>query len=518
MAIRATVLKHSQEFTLPPDQALAELVFDSRIMMKGQRIAFPHKQDTTRLARNMGYLVPAPISAHYDWNGHTDTFKTQKITAALLTMQKRAYVLSEMGTGKTRAALYAIDWMLREGDIKCALVVAPLSTLSPVWDREIFEYFGHLSVGVLHGSRTKREKVLAEKHDIYVINHDGLRVIEKQLIAKKEIDCVLIDEIAVFRNKQAERWKTLYRVLAGREYAWGMTGSPMPNEPMDAWAQCKLLTPKSVPMYGKQFKQQTMRQVTPFKWIALPDAVDTVYAAMQPAVRYKRDDCVELPQLSYQMRSAAMSKRQQQVYDGMMKKLTVAFAEGEVVAANEGVLYSKLLQIAAGWVYTRARKVISLDNSPRLEQLFEVLDQAEGKVIVFAEFTHAAESLFEILKKRKIDSCLVTGSVSKKKRDLIFGDFQNTSSPRVIVAHPKCMSHGLTLTEANTIVWFTPTTSLETYEQANARISRPGQKLKQLIIHLTGSKVETKLYRRLQQKRSLQGALLEMFEAIGEDT
>jgi SNF2 family DNA or RNA helicase len=84
------------------------------------------------------------------------------------------------------------------------------------------------------------------------------------------------------------------------------------------------------------------------------------------------------------------------------------------------------------------------------------------------------------------------------------------------VAHPKCMAHGLTLTAANTIVWFTPTTSLDTYDQACARITRPGQKLNQLIIHLTGTPVEAKLYRRLQHKKSLQGALLEMFE--GKET
>ena len=461
----------------------------------------------------MGYLVPAPIASHYDWNGDTP-FQTQMTTAALLTMQKRAYVLSEMGTGKTRAVLHAINWMLKQGDITAVLVAAPLSTLSPVWDREIFQFFNHLSVGVLHGSRVQREKVLSKKHDIYVINHDGLKVIEQQLIEKTDIDCVVVDELAVFRNRQADRWKSLNRVLNKREYVWGLTGSPTPNEPVDAWAQCKLLTPSNVPTYAKAFKRQTMRQVTQFKWVALPNANDIVYAAMQPAVRYLRDDCVELPPISYQARQVEMSDFQKQVYDGMIKKLAIMFREGEVTAANEGVLYSKLLQIASGWVYTKERRIVSLDNKSRVDGLFEILDEAEGKVIVFAEFTHAAESIFKILTKRHVSVDLVTGSVSKTKRDLIFGNFQNETEPRVIVAHPKCMAHGVNLPAANVVVWFTPTTSLETYEQANARISRPGQTRKQLIIHLTGSKVETKLYRRLQQRRSLQGALLELFEGL----
>jgi SNF2 family DNA or RNA helicase len=233
---------------------------------------------------------------------------------------------------------------------------------------------------------------------------------------------------------------------------------------------------------------------------------------MQPAVRYKRDDCIELPPISYQTRECEMTKTQSEVYKRLLRILAIMFDKGEVTAANEGVLFSKLLQIASGWVYTKEKNVVSLDNRPRIEQLTEVLDEAAGKVIVFAEFTHTATAVQSILANKKYDTVLVTGGTSKGVRDTIFGDFQTAVSPRVIVAHPKCMAHGLTLTEANVICWFTPTTSLETYEQANARISRPGQIRKQLIIHLTGSPIETKLYRRLQERKSLQGALLEMFE------
>jgi SNF2 family DNA or RNA helicase len=322
----------------------------------------------------------------------------------------------------------------------------------------------------------------------------------------------VIDELAVFRNRQAERWKSLNRVINDRKYVWGLTGSPTPREPTDAWAQVKLLTPNNVPKYMKAFQRLTMRQVSQFRWVALPDANETVHKAMQPAVRYKRDDCIELPPISYQARKVPLSKPQEDTYKGLMTKLSVAFKEGKVTAKNEGVLFSKLLQVACGWIYTQDKRIVDLDPKPRIEQLYEELDESLGKVIVFVEFIHAAEALYACVEGKGYGCELVTGSVSKKKRDKIFGDFENADYPRVIVAHPKCMSHGLNLTVANTIIWYTPTTSLETYEQANARISRPGQTRKQLIIHLTGTPIETKLYRRLQQKRSLQGALLELFE------
>lgn len=510
--MKAIVNKKSQEFYLPWDDAIARLVGDHhpvRHPKHGKMIALPHKHDVTKLARNMGYTVPAPITQYYTWPG-PEPFRTQKITAALLTMNPRAYVLSEMGTGKTRATLFAIDYLIRCGELKKVLVVAPLSTLSNVWDREILEFFPHLSTTIVHGTRRQREKAMHEKKDIYIINHDGPKVIP-DLIRDAEFDCIVVDEVGAFRNAQSDRWRCMNQFIPKVKYAWGLTGSPTPQAPTDAYGIAKLLTPSNVPKHFKQFQRQTMTKITQFIWVPLPDANDKVYAALQPAVRYKREDCVELPENVVLERDVQMTSEIEKAYKGMMSKLAIMHEEGKIKAANEGVLFMKLMQLASGWVYTSDRKVVSLKNKPRLDALLEVLDEAEGKVIVFADFTHTAERVHHALCKKKVDAVLVTGATSKKKRDDIFGSFQRYESPRVIVAHPKCMSHGLTLTEANTIVWFTPTTSLETYEQACARITRPGQKRKTATVHLVGSPVEKKLYGRLKRRASTQGALLEMF-------
>jgi SNF2 family DNA or RNA helicase len=515
MADAALVSARHKSFAIPFDLGLANLVPSAKPFTHpdlGAMLLVPHTRDTTRLARNLGYTTPAPILTQYDWNGDVP-FRTQKVTAALLTMQARAFVLSEMGTGKTRAALHALNYLMLTGEVQKALVVAPLSTLVMVWDREIFQYFNHLSVGVLHGSKAKRLKILAENHDVYVINHDGIETVQDALLARSDIECVIVDELADFRNARTDRWKILNSVCSPRGFVWGLTGSPTPNEPADAWGQVKLLLPNRVPKYYKQFKRLTMAQVSQFRWIARQEANEIVFDTMQPAVRYTRDECVELPEVSYQNRPVQLSAEQSRVYDELMKKLKIGFQEGTVTAANEGVLFSKLLQITCGWVYTTDRRVVSFDNQDRIDQLLEILDEAEGKVIVFVDFIHAAERLYAILAKSKIHAALVTGSTPAHARNHIFSAFKNDPVPRVLVAHPKCMAHGLTLTSANVIVWFSPTTSLETYEQACARITRPGQTKKSLIIHLTGTPVESKLYRRLQQKASLQGALLEMFES-----
>lgn len=512
-ATRAIINSQAREFYLPTHEGLAGLIPEARdVVINGKQLmSLPHTTDVTRLARNFGFVVPAPILNQYPWPITPPPFKTQQTTAALLTMNARAYVLSEMGTGKTRAALFACDHMFEKKEIKKVLVVAPLSTLSQVWDREIFQYFGHLSVGVIYGTREKREEQLTKEHHIYVINHDGVGVVLNELKAMK-FDIIIIDEIGCFRNARTDRWKNLFSIVKDAPYAWGLTGAPTPNSPVDAWGICRMLTPSRATKYKKEFQRKTMRQVTQFRWISKPDANDHVYAMLQPAVRYKRDDCLELPDTTYITTKIEQSPTLMKVYDQLMKKLKVGFKEGWVTAANEGVVFMKLMQIACGWVYTTEKGVVSLDNRRRVDEVKDLYDASAGKVIVFANFTHAASELHKRMLKKKVNCVLVTGATPKKLRDEIFGSFQNDPVKSMIVAHPKCMSHGLNLHAANTIIWFTPTTSLETYEQACARIQRPGQTRKSLIIHLTGSPIEARIYSRLRQKASVQGALLDMFD------
>lgn len=510
-AVRPVVIKSTNEFAIPPDEGLANLVPDMRLVdIRGAELmAFPHTTETTRLARNLGHSVPAPVLTQYKWPTTPPPFETQKTTAALLTMNQRAYVLSEMGTGKTRAALFACDHMIGNDEINKVLVVAPLSTLTQVWDKEVYQYFPHLKTSIIHGSRAKRKKALAAEADIYIINHDGIKTMCRELIDAK-FDVVIVDEIGVFRNKSTKRWRFMREVVRDAKYAWGMTGSPTPNEPPDAWGIAKLLTPHTAPKFKNAFIRRTMTQITQFRWIAKPDANDHVYDMLQPAVRFRREDCIELPEVSYSTVKIKQTKQLTDAYSNLIGKLKLAFKEGTVTAANEGVLFSKLLQLSSGWVYTQNKGVVALDNTPRVKELLDIYEQAAGKVICFVAFRHGAEELHKRVMK-KANSLLVHGGTNKTQRDAIFNSFQNSSEKQLLIAHPQCMAHGLTLTSANTIVWFTPTTSLEIYEQANARITRPGQVYKALIIHLTGSPIESKIYSRLRSKAKVQGALLDMF-------
>lgn len=473
-------------------------------------LVLPHGLEETRVLRNLGFDVPAPVLSHYDWAGGKP-FEVQKKTVAMLTTNPRSYVLNGMGTGKTKSALWAFDYLRSVGMATRMLVVAPLSTLNFTWAREVFNTLPHLSCVTLHGSRAKRLERLAEDHDIYVINHDGIKVIADELKKRSDIDVLCLDELAVYRNGASARTKVTREVARRIPWVWGMTGSPTPNEPTDAWAQATIVTPNTVPKYFSRFREDLMQRITQFKWAPKPDAVEKAFSALQPAVRYTLDDILELPECVERTVDIEMGAKQADIYKKMKDNAYAAIAAQEITAMNAGAVLNKLLQISAGWVYSRDKDVVPLDNDNRLQALVDTIESTERKVIVFVPFVHALKGIEDRLKKESVDCATVSGETPRSERDQLFNVFQNTNKLRVLVAHPQCMAHGVTLTAADTIIWFAPTTSLEIFEQANARIRRVGQKHKQLVLMFQSTDAERRMYSRLRAKQKVQNTLLEMF-------
>jgi SNF2 family DNA or RNA helicase len=481
-------------------------------------VAIPHRPDETRVLRNLGFEVPEPMPIHYDWpkvSGRHAPFSAQLDTASFLSMNSRAFCLNGMGTGKTNSALWAYDYLRRTKTVNKVLVVCPLSTMERTWADSAFQTFPHLDCVVLHGTRERRNKLLAQDVDIYVINIDGLSTIKDALAKRPDIDLIVVDELALARNSGTDRWKILNAICNKQapRRVWGMTGSPTPNAPTDAWAQCKLVTPDNptMPKYFSAFRDRVMRQITPFKWAARQDANEAVYQMMQPAIRFSLDDCVDLPEQTFITRDVALTKEQEKAYKDMLNKLSTEYAGGQILAVNEAVKANKLIQIACGVAYGTDGEHVVIPSKPRMDVLKEVIEESEGKVIVFVPLTGALESVASELRK-DFTVETVHGGTSKTERDRIFGEFQRGLDPRVLVANASTMSHGLTLTAATTIVWYAPVHSNETYEQACARVRRPGQTRTTVIVHIAGTDVERRVYKRLQDKQSMQGVLLDMMK------
>jgi SNF2 family DNA or RNA helicase len=232
---------------------------------------------------------------------------------------------------------------------------------------------------------------------------------------------------------------------------------------------------------------------------------------MQPSIRFSLNDCVDLPDQTFISRDAPLTKEQDKAYKDMMSKLATEYSGGQILAVNEAVKANKLIQIACGVAYGTGGEMVVIPSKPRMDVLKEIIEESEGKVIVFVPLTGALESVASELRKDWTVET-VYGGTSKSERDRIFSEFQRNADPRVLVANASTMSHGLTLTAASTIVWYAPVHSNETYEQACARVRRPGQTRTTVIVHIAGTDVERRVYKRLQDKQSMQGVLLDMMK------
>lgn len=484
-------------------------------------VAVPHGVHETRVLRNLNIAAPSPILHHYDWpnGGKKSPMAHQRVTAAFLTLNPRAYLLSEMGTCKTLTVLWAYHYLKQSNVIDAMVVIAPLSALERAWGDEIFGNFFDTDFATVHGDTDKRLKRLNEDKDVYIINHDGVKneavaaEITRRVIRRYGKDRVLIviDELGEYRNAGSDRWQALNTLIQPCTWVWGLTGTPTPKAPTDAWAECRLITPWTVPKYFSRFRARTMRKVTHYKWVALPNANDIVHEVMQPGIRFRRDECFDLPPITTSYAHVELTREQRAAYTEMLDRSRVELEGGQVTALNEGVKLQKLVQIAAGVLYD-GEKHHEIPTGPRTALVLEKIEQSSNKVILFVPLSGALTRIAKAIADAGYSVAVVDGGTSKTARDLIFGDFQARANPHVIVAQPGCMSHALTLTAANTIIWYCPPNSNAIYEQANARIPRPGQKSNMFIIHIEGTAVERAIYQRLENQGSLQGTLLAAYE------
>jgi len=476
--------------------------------------AVPLSLDSARILNNLGFKTPSPIRDQYEWPGKYKPKTHQKDTAEFLTLNQRAFCLNGMGSGKTISSLWAADYLQTTKKIRRILIVAPLSTLDPTWADEIFANFPLKTFAILHGTREKRRDLLAKLHDIYIINHDGVKILQEDLMQRPDIDHFIIDEQAMYRNSRTDRWKVMNSVLNKCGFtrsAWGLTGAPTPNDPTDAFGQSKLICPENYKGHFTSFKNETMIQITQFKWAPRKGAEDTVNRILKPSIRFALRDCVDLPPTIYSDRYVALSKEQQKHYRDLLHQAVTEVQGNQVTAVNAAVLIGKIIQAALGCLYDGSGETLKIDFSPRINLLKELIEECDQKVIVFVPLTGALNAVAQELKSTWAVE-VIDGSTPVQKRNRIFADFQRTKEPHIIVANAGTMSHGLTLTEASTIVWYAPTTSNDVYNQANARIVRPGQKYPTNIIHLYSTPEERKIYSALKEKTKMQDLVLDLMK------
>lgn len=499
-----------------PQPILRAIPTAKYLSFKGKELVLiPHKLDEVRVLRNLGIDAPSPITnpAKYNWPGRWSPFAHQVTTADFFTTNPRCFCFNEMRTGKTASAIWASDYLLMHGHIDEVLIICPL-TVTDVWQTEVFRTAPHRPIMQLIGARPKRLKLLKNAAPYKVINFDGLVSIvddvEKHYANKRVL--IIVDEAATYRTYGTDRYDALRKLIGPSTWLWMLTGTPTPNAPTDAWALAKLVNPKAVPRSFTVFQEALMRKAGPYKWVPKPNAWDLAYQALQPAIRFLRKDCLDIPETITVDRTCHPTKEQMIAFDNLKRRMKYEDENGTTItAANAAVRLLKLQQVFCGSVKDDTGQDVILDNSHRFEVVHEIVQENNNKAIVFVPFKASMHQLHEYLTKQGLRCAVVNGDTPKAKRKEYFDAFQHYGQLDVLIAHPATTAHGLDLSASSCIIWFAPTFSMEQYEQANARIQGPNQKEKCGVYHIGCHPLEWAIYEVVYKKSVSSDTLLSMY-------
>lgn len=471
--------------------------------------------DEARVLKNLGVRdVPSPILRKYDWPGKYKPFEHQRDTASFLTLNRRAFVFSEPGTGKTLSALWAADYLMRRKEVRRCLVICPLSIMQSAWLSDISKSVVHRTAAIAyHTQASRRVEVIKKDYEFVICNYDGLPLLADAINEDGRFDLIIGDEANAWKNTSTRRWKTLNKLLKPETFLWLMTGTPAAQSPVDAYGLARLVNPTAVPRFATAWRDKVMRQLTKFKWVPKEDADKSVHVALQPAIRYTKAQCLDLPPVITLTREVPLTPQQSKYYKILKSQMLISTAGETISAVNAAAGVNKLLQISAGAAYSDSSEVVEFDCKPRLNVLLEVLEETQRKVIVFAPYRHSIDTISTFLSRNGISNSIIHGDITASKRSTIFEQFQGSPDPRVLVIQPQAAAHGVTLTAADTVVFWGPVLSVDTYIQCCARADRQGQTSdKVTVVHIQGSDIERRMFKQLATRVNDHTALIKMYE------
>lgn len=454
----------------------------------------------------------------------TDGFKyCFMVPSTFLLFRRNGCIFASGNTMKTNASLWAADWLMKTGRVRKALILSPLSTLVSVWQTDQFETLPHRTSAIIHGDKARRLKYLKIDADFYILNHDGIKIadVADAILKRPDIDLTIVDEAGMFRNASSGKYKALAKLLKGRPdmRLWLMTGTPCPNAPTDAWGLAKLVDPTRVPQFAGAFQRETMMKVSQFRWVPRVDAYEKAYQAMQPAIRFKKKDCISLPPVVTVPHSSPLTPAQSAAVKQLKEQMTTQAANGaKITAANAADQINKMRQVLCGALKDPTTGVYHpLPHAPRLKVLMDAIDAASAKVLVVVPF----KGIIRLLETEvsKTHTCaVVNGDIPMTKRAEIFKAFKTTKDPHVLLCHPAVMAHGLNLTEADTLIFYAPIYSNDEVEQVNERFNRAGQTRNMTIVRIGAHPLEWAIYKLTDSRKEAQNSILELYETAMRDT
>jgi len=409
----------------------------------------------------------------------------------------------EMGTGKSKVLIDNMAMLYLEGQINFALIIAPKGVYRNWVAKEIPE---HMSDDVAHRvirwvsgpNKKQREEMrsVKDKFDgltIFVMNVEAYSSLKGQKAgqwmsgALGARGMIAIDESTTIKNHKAKRTKALMKIASGFKYRRLLTGSPITKSPMDIYSQCEFLRPgllgfesyyafqgRYAIVQRRKMGQAAFQQIVGFRNLdELTRRIDMF------SFRVLKKDCLDLPDKIYTARFVGMTVEQYKMYDQIRRHAMVLFESGEMSTAPAVITQMlRLQQIMSGHLKTDDGDMLYFP-SKRMDALEEIINEHDGKAIIWSRFRYDIQQITETLNKKFGQGCAVSyyGDTSDDDRAAAVLNFQNPSHPlKFFVGNPATAGYGLTLTEANLVVYYANDFNLETRIQSEDRAHRIGQK------------------------------------------
>jgi len=425
----------------------------------------------------------------------------------------RAALFVSPGKGKTVVTLTALDTLATCGQLRGALIVAPLRVCSITWPAQVARW-AHTSWMRVVNLRTAEglQAWLDGSADIYLINSELLPNRLPLMFPKRKtfvcpVDTLVIDELSLAKNPQSKRFKALHKHLGAITRRWGLTGTPIPNNYLDLWMQVRMLDDGK--RLGKTFSGYKDEHFYPADYMGytfklVTGAKEQIDRRLADLALVMVGDPNDLPSSSIIDIPATLPPAARKQYKTLEKEMLAEIANGEITAPSAGVLVNKLLQITSGAVYDEDRNVLPV-HTAKLDALRTLLDKHRGEpVLILTAFKHeSARILAAIPEARMFD-------------EMLLGEWQDGRIP-IWVADPRSLSHGIDGLQKSCriAIWCSLTYSHETYVQTNARLIRTGQTAETLIYRIICSgTMDDAVAEALRDKSDTQTGMLHAVRAL----
>jgi SNF2 family DNA or RNA helicase len=425
-----------------------------------------------------------------------------------------AALLMDMGLGKSLTSIAITGQLFNDKKIERVLVICPTSIIG-VWLEEFkkfadFDYCIEAIIGTTMSKRKDKLKLLCHKIGLKVaiINYEATWRMEKELNIYKP-DIIICDESQKIKNPSASQSKTIHRLGVKAKYKIILTGTPVQNSPMDVFSQWKFLDPNifGLSFYAFRNHYAVMGGYYNHQILRYKNMDELTSKAHSVAYRITKEEALDLPEQIFLNRYCELEPTARKIYDTVVKESYAELMDGEITATNVLTKLMRLSQIAGGHVKDDEGRmqVISKSKLNELKDIMEdVIIDNKKKLVIFARFIPEIESIKSLAREMDIRYSYITGEIKTEERSEMCSKFQNDNDIKLFIAQIQTAGLGITLTAADTAVFYSLDFNYANYSQAIARTHRIGQKNTCTYINLIATEtVDEKILKALESKQDI---------------